>query len=91
MPGTSQLLTSPLPGTTIAPVYNYTEEQQAQIKALREVRTIAPGVTRMALTTLGPRYATTLQLPEDDPYRPWELRFLDKPDTMSRYMRAAKW
>jgi len=53
MAKTSQLLTSPLPGTTIAPVYNYTEEQQAQIKALREVRTVALGATRMALTTLG--------------------------------------
>jgi len=72
MPKTSQLLTVPLAGTIVAPIYNYTEEQQAQIKALRE-------------------YAATLQLPEDDPYHPWELRFLDKPDTMPRYMRAAKW
>jgi len=69
---TSQLLTSPLTGTVVAPIYNYSEEQQGLIKALRE-------------------HAATLQLPEDDPYYPWELRFLDKPDTMPRYMRAAKW
>ncbi|KAF9786931.1 CRAL-TRIO domain-containing protein [Thelephora terrestris] len=72
MPKTSQVLTSPLQGTIVAPIYNYTEEQQAQINALKE-------------------YAATLQLPEDDPYYPWELRFLDMPDTIPRYMRAAKW
>jgi len=72
MPKTSQVLTSPLEGTVVAPTYNYTEEQQAHIKALRE-------------------YAATLQLPEDDPYYPWELKFLDRSDTMPRYMRAAKW
>lgn len=72
MPKTSQVLTSPFPGTIVAPIYDYSEKQQTHIKALRE-------------------YAATLQLPEDDPYYPWELRFLDKPDTMPRYMRAAKW
>lgn len=72
MSKTSRVLTSPLPGTVVAPIHNYTTEQLAQIEALRE-------------------YATTLQLPKDDPYYPWELRFLDKPDTMPRYMRAAKW
>ncbi|EIW63841.1 CRAL/TRIO domain-containing protein [Trametes versicolor FP-101664 SS1] len=36
-------------------------------------------------------YAETALLPESDSYRPWELRWLDKPDTMVRYMRAAKW
>lgn len=72
MPKTSQVLTSPLPGTIFAPIYNYSEKQQTHIQALRE-------------------HAATLQLPEDDPYYPWELRFLDKPDTMPRYMRAAKW
>lgn len=30
-------------------------------------------------------------MPESDPYYPWEQRWLDKPDTMPRYMRAAKW
>ncbi|KAF8722650.1 hypothetical protein AX14_009716 [Amanita brunnescens Koide BX004] len=36
-------------------------------------------------------YAYEQLLPESDPYRPWELRWLRKPDTMGRYMRAAKW
>jgi len=36
-------------------------------------------------------YAQTLLLPESDPYYEWELRWLNKPDTMPRYMRAAKW
>lgn len=88
---TSQVLTSPLPGTTVAPIHNYSEEQQAQIKALREVRGILLGVNRTVLMTLKSQYAATLQLPKDDPYYPWELRFLDKPDTVPRYMRAAKW
>lgn len=37
------------------------------------------------------QFAETELLPESDSYRPWELRWLDKPDTMARYMRAAKW
>ena len=37
------------------------------------------------------QYAQTLVLPESDPYREWEVRWLDKPDTIPRYMRAAKW
>lgn len=36
-------------------------------------------------------HAQSLALPESDPYYPWEQRWLDKPDTMPRYMRAAKW
>ncbi|KAH8094696.1 CRAL-TRIO domain-containing protein, partial [Cristinia sonorae] len=36
-------------------------------------------------------YAHTLLLPESDPYRVWEKRWVNKPDTMPRYMRAAKW
>ncbi|KAL0951989.1 hypothetical protein HGRIS_008642 [Hohenbuehelia grisea] len=36
-------------------------------------------------------YAAALQLPPTDPYHPWEARWLAKPDTMPRYMRAAKW
>ncbi|KAF8906927.1 CRAL-TRIO domain-containing protein [Mucidula mucida] len=36
-------------------------------------------------------YADTLLLPESDPYHPWERRWLNKPDTMPRYMRSAKW
>ncbi|KAF8899402.1 CRAL-TRIO domain-containing protein [Infundibulicybe gibba] len=69
---TQQVLTSPEAGTKIGPVHNYTEEQAAQIKALRE-------------------YTNTLILPDTDPYYPWELRWLDRPDTMPRYMRASKW
>ncbi|KAF8641166.1 hypothetical protein AX17_000801 [Amanita inopinata Kibby_2008] len=36
-------------------------------------------------------YAKALLLSESDPYYAWELRWLDKPDTMPRYMRASKW
>ncbi|TDL20959.1 CRAL/TRIO domain-containing protein [Rickenella mellea] len=36
-------------------------------------------------------YADTLILPQSDPYYVWEKRWLDKSDTMPRYMRAAKW
>ncbi|KAG6329320.1 hypothetical protein ID866_9768 [Astraeus odoratus] len=36
-------------------------------------------------------YAQSLVLPESDPYYKWELRWLNKPDTIPRYMRAAKW
>ncbi|PFH46393.1 hypothetical protein AMATHDRAFT_77690 [Amanita thiersii Skay4041] len=69
---TVTLLTEPLPGTIIAPAYQYTEEQTAQLNSLRE-------------------YSDNLLLPESDPYHPWELRWLRKPDTIPRYMRAAKW
>ncbi|EPQ60082.1 CRAL/TRIO domain-containing protein [Gloeophyllum trabeum ATCC 11539] len=71
MAPTHKILTTPAPGTEIKP-WKYTEEQQAQITALRE-------------------YAHTLLLPESDPYHKWELRWLTKPDTIPRYMRAAKW
>ncbi|KAI6015645.1 CRAL-TRIO domain-containing protein [Pisolithus marmoratus] len=37
------------------------------------------------------QYAHSLVLPESDPYRQWELRWLNKSDTIPRYMRAAKW
>ncbi|ESK85442.1 cral trio domain-containing protein [Moniliophthora roreri MCA 2997] len=36
-------------------------------------------------------YAGSIMLPESDSYYLWELRWLDKPDTIPRYMRAAKW
>ncbi|KAI0931175.1 hypothetical protein AcV5_005279 [Taiwanofungus camphoratus] len=36
-------------------------------------------------------YADTLLLPPSDPYREWELRWLNRWDTIPRYMRAAKW
>lgn len=66
------ILTTPEPGTVIQPIHQYSDEQQAHIKALRE-------------------YADTLLLDPSDPYYKWELRWLNKPDTMPRYMRAAKW
>lgn len=37
------------------------------------------------------QYASAVALPESDPYHPWEQRWLNKPDTIPRYMRAAKW
>ncbi|KAK0436448.1 CRAL-TRIO domain-containing protein [Armillaria borealis] len=42
------------------------------------------------ISALG-EYAHTLLLPENDPYHKWELRWLNKSDTMPRYMRSAKW
>ncbi|KZP10091.1 CRAL/TRIO domain-containing protein [Athelia psychrophila] len=36
-------------------------------------------------------YANTLLLPDTDEYYPWELKWLSRPDTIPRYMRAAKW
>lgn len=35
---THDLITAPAPGTVIAPLFTYSEEQQEQISALREVR-----------------------------------------------------
>ena len=52
MAKTSQLLTSPLAGTTVTPTHNYTGEQQAQIKALREVRSVSLGMTGAVLMIL---------------------------------------
>jgi len=39
---THQVLTEPEPGTTIHPLHLYTDDQQAQIDALRAVRTAEP-------------------------------------------------
>jgi len=36
-------------------------------------------------------YAYSLHLPDGDAYAPWERRWLDRPDTMARYLRASKW
>ncbi|THH30236.1 hypothetical protein EUX98_g3960 [Antrodiella citrinella] len=72
MAKTTKILTSPAPGTVVAPVRKYTDEQKAQMDELRE-------------------YAYTLLLPEEDPYHMWEKQWLNKPDTMPRYIRAAKW
>ncbi|KAF8844208.1 CRAL TRIO domain-containing protein [Paxillus ammoniavirescens] len=37
------------------------------------------------------QYAHSLLLPSSDQYHQWELRWLNKPDTIPRYIRAAKW
>jgi len=37
------------------------------------------------------QYAFSLHLPDTDSYAPWECRWLDKPDTLPRYLRASKW
>lgn len=37
------------------------------------------------------QYADTLLMPPTDEYYPWERRWLHTPDTIPRYMRAAKW
>ena len=37
------------------------------------------------------KHALSIALPESDPYHKWELRWLNRPDTIPRYMRAAKW
>ncbi|KAG5721958.1 CRAL-TRIO domain-containing protein C23B6.04c [Termitomyces sp. T112] len=69
---TNEVLVSPSPGTVVAPIHRYTDEQLAKIRALHE-------------------YAETLLLPPTDSYYPWELRWINKPDTMTRYSRASKW
>lgn len=37
------------------------------------------------------KYTSTITLPPSDPYHQWEQRWLSRPDTHPRYMRAAKW
>ncbi|CAL1694857.1 unnamed protein product [Somion occarium] len=72
MAKTHKIIAQPAPGTRIAPVRNYTDEQMQKIHDLGE-------------------YARSIALPQTDPYYEWESRWLDKPDTLPRYMRAAKW
>ncbi|KIY50534.1 CRAL/TRIO domain-containing protein [Fistulina hepatica ATCC 64428] len=36
-------------------------------------------------------YVNTITLPESDSYYKWEQRWINRPDTIPRYMRAAKW
>ncbi|KAL1670538.1 CRAL-TRIO domain-containing protein [Schizophyllum commune] len=69
---THKVLTTLPPGTVIAPIHEYDEDQRKMMKDLRE-------------------YAETLRMPDTDSYAPWELRWLNKPDTIPRYCRAAKW
>lgn len=103
MPPTTAVLTAPELGTVIAPIHAYSEDQAAQIEALREV-SVSNRMTRLMelsarpfcrVIVCGPvfisKYAYSLLLPASDPYHEWELRWLRKLDTIPRYMRAAKW
>jgi hypothetical protein len=102
MTKTTQLLTRPLPGTIVKPVYEYDEGQKEKLQALCEVSLCILGLlydsqnpstylppTHLSLLVL--QYAYSLHLPDDDAYAPWERRWLDRPDTIARYMRASKW
>lgn len=85
------ILTIPAPGTSIKPVYEYTQEQKDQIVALRQ----ASSSTYIPFWCIYPicaiKYADTVILAPTNDYYPWELRWLNKPDTIPRYMRASKW
>ncbi|KDR85491.1 hypothetical protein GALMADRAFT_218588 [Galerina marginata CBS 339.88] len=72
MPATTQIITTPAPGTIVGPIFEHSEGQKAKMTELRE-------------------YANSLALPATDEYHQWEVRWLNKPDTIPRYMRAAKW
>lgn len=37
------------------------------------------------------KYAQSERLPDSDPYAEWEARWLARPETIPRYIRAAKW
>ena len=104
MPPTTAVLTVPEPGTVIKPIHTYSEEQSAQIEAFREVSCLTTlpiplmkfSARHACRVIFGGRvflqkYAHSLLLPASDPYHKWELRWLRKPDTIPRYMRAAKW
>lgn len=84
------ILTIPAPGTSIKPVYEYTQEQKDQIIGLRQAS--SSSVTNLKyIYPIYVKYADTVMLPPTDDYHPWELRWLNKPDTIPRYMRASKW
>ena len=101
MTKTTQLLTRPAPGTIVKPVYEYDEGQKEKLEALREVSPCIldflydsesihlPPAIHLSVLVL--QYAYSLHLPDDDAYAPWERRWLDRPDTIARYMRASKW
>lgn len=102
MAKTIKLLTSPSPGTVVKPMYVYDEGQEEKLQALREVSLLftlfATAVAIDSPVNAPPpffcfllQYAYSLHLPDDDPYAQWERRWLDMPDTMPRYLRAAKW
>lgn len=86
---TNKVLTTPDPSTKVGPIYNYTDEQKTHLENLKEVRKQIHTVLRLFLTCS--QYAFSLLLPESDSYHFWEKRWLNKPDTMTRYMRSAKW
>ena len=53
---------------------------------------MGPSFRSITLSThLPAKYADSLLLPESDSYHQWEKRWLNKPDTIPRYMRASKW
>jgi hypothetical protein len=96
MTKTTQLLVHPAPGTIVKPVYVYDEGQKEKLQALREVSLCCFPDSNMksslALTLyFSLKYAYSLHLPDDDAYAPWERRWLDRPDTIARYLRASKW
>jgi hypothetical protein len=37
------------------------------------------------------QYADSIRLSPEDPYYKWETRWLERADTVPRYMRASKW
>ncbi|THU83752.1 CRAL/TRIO domain-containing protein [Dendrothele bispora CBS 962.96] len=89
---TTKINTTPAPGTKIAPIYEYTEEQNKMMEELKEVSFFFLTLLfPTSYTLLCAQYAQTLLLSPTDPYRPWEKRWLNQPDTIPRYMRAAKW
>jgi hypothetical protein len=92
MAGTTKIITSPAAGTQIKPIHTYTDEQRVQIDALREVGIPHPPQNSLTFNNfLGLQYTDSLLLPSTDPYYPWEHQWVNHPDTIPRYMRAAKW
>lgn len=93
MAKTTRISTAPSPGTQVGLVHVYDDDQEAKIRALREVRSRHLRHARFmdVLICAAAQYADTLLLPPSDPYREWELRWLNRWDTIPRYMRAAKW
>lgn len=91
---TDKILTTPAPGITIKPIYEYTQEQKDKIASLRQASLSPERPYHLQVFTsfFAPlKYADTLMLPPKDDYYIWELRWLNKLDTIPRYMRASKW
>jgi len=85
------IFTSPLHGTQVNPIHKYSIDQLSQIQALRDVSMSLFNLTHVCLKSFPIQFAETILLPQTDSYHPWELRWLNLPDTIPRYMRAAKW